>query len=185
MTTPKRRFIYYFAMSADGFIARPDGSVDWLETRPAQDYGFSEFLATIDTVVWGRRTYDAFGSAPGALDALGPTARHIVLTGRPLPDPRPPQVEAATDVAALARELRARPGKDVWVMGGGASAAALLDAGALDELFVHVVPVVLGEGIPLFPPRRRDLQLSLLERPLAFPDGVVRLRYGVGSSEPS
>lgn len=179
-----RRFVYYFAMSADGFIARPDGSVDWLEARPAEDYGAKAFMASVDTIVWGRRTFDQFGSTPGARDAFGKGNRHMVLSTRPPSGPPAADVEFATDASRLVTEVRGRPGKDVWVMGGAASAAALLDAGALDEIFVHVIPVLLGEGIPFLPLARRDAALTLVEC-RAFPDGVVRLRYRVGAGEPS
>lgn len=168
-----RRFTYYFAASADGFIARPDGSVDWLESRPAGDYGFDEFLAGVDTVVWGRRTWDE-AAARGGIEPFGAHTKHHVVTHRPAA-PRE-GVEFVHDVPALVARLRAAPGKDVWIMGGGILAASLIDAGGLDELFVHVIPVLLGEGIPMVATRRGDITLKLVES-RAFPDGVLRVRY--------
>jgi dihydrofolate reductase len=81
----RRRFLYYVAASADGFIARPDGKVDWLDSRPAADYDFKPFLDRVDTVVWGRTTFDGYGVNPPGLDAFGPALRHVVLSHRPAP----------------------------------------------------------------------------------------------------
>lgn len=174
-----RRLIYYVAASVDGFIARLDGSVDWLESRPAADYGFEGFLGTVDTIVWGRTTFEGYGMRPPGLEPFGPATRHIVLSHRPPPKGADPRVEfTAEDPKALARRLRAEGGRDVWLMGGGSSAAAFLDAGEVDEVVAHVIPVLLGSGIPLFAPARRDVRLELRETK-AFPDGVVRLHYAV------
>lgn len=173
-----RRFVYYVAASADGFIARKDGSVDWLEERPAAAYGLADFLRAVDTIVWGRRTFDG-SHGRGGLEPFGPRMKHIVLTHRPAPQAADPRVEfSAGPAAELARRLRSEGGQDVWLMGGAGLAASFLDAGALDEMVVHVLPVLLGEGVPLFAPSRRDVTLTLRDV-RTFPDGVLRLRYDV------
>jgi dihydrofolate reductase len=82
------------------------------------------------------------------------------------------------DVKAFAGRLRATPGKDIWMMGGGALIASFLDVGEIDEFDIHVIPVFIGEGIPLVAPRYRDIELRLLDS-TSYPDGVVRLRYAV------
>src|SRR5688572_873759 len=94
-----RRLVYYCATSADGFIARPDGSVDWLESRPAADYGAEEFFRTVDTVVWGRTTFEGYGMKPPGIDAFGPGVRHIVLSHRPPPAGADPRVEFTSEPA--------------------------------------------------------------------------------------
>lgn len=176
---PGRKFVYYCAVSADGFIARQDGSVDWLESREAADYGIEEFMAGVDTIVWGRTTFEGYGMKPPGLEPFGKGVRHIILSHRPPPPGADPRAEFTAQPAKdLARRLRGEPGKDVWLMGGGVSAAAFLDAGQVDEVFVHVIPVLLGVGIPLFGARARDVPLELRESK-SFPDGVVRLRYRV------
>lgn len=169
-----RRIVYYVAASADGFIARKDGSVDWLESRPAEDYGIGAFLESVDTIVWGRRTFEE--SLPrGGIEPFGPRTRHVVLTRDA--SRRWPGVEThAGDVASLARRLRAEPGKDVWIMGGGEVAGAFVDARCLDLLIVHVIPLLLGEGIPLFGSRARDVPMRLVAHH-AYADGVLRLDY--------
>lgn len=179
---PGRTLVYYCATSADGFIARRDGSVDWLESRAAGDYGAEQFMRGVDTIVWGRTTFEGYGMKPPGLEPFGNDVRHLVLSHRPPPAGVDPRAEFTSEPPKeLARRLRAEGGKDVWLMGGGASAAGFLDAGEVDELFVHVIPVLLGEGIPLFAPAGRTVELDLLES-RAFPDGVVRLRYRLARS---
>jgi len=148
----KRRIIYYLASSADGFIARANGSVDWLENRPATDYGFANFLRSVDTVVWGRRTFDE-SRRRGGIEPFGPNKRHVVLSHFRRPAWAPAGVEfTSSPVEALARRLRRGKGKGIWLMGGAKLAAAFLDAGQVDEVIVHVIPLLLGSGIPWFEP---------------------------------
>jgi dihydrofolate reductase len=90
-----------------------------------------------------------------------------------------PGVEFVTEPAgAFAQRLRACPGKDVWIMGGAGLIASFLDEGAIDEFIIHVIPVFIGEGIPLIQPRHRLVRLALLSS-RRFSDGVVRLHYRV------
>lgn len=173
-----RRFIYYLAASADGFIARKDGAVDWLESRPANDYGFDGFLDTVDTIVWGRTTFDGYGIKPPGLEPFG-DRRHIILSHRPPPPNLDSRATFTSESAAqVASRLRKGKGKDIWLMGGGKLARSFLDAGAVDEVIVHVIPVLLGEGIPLFAPGHGDVELRLREAH-PYPDGVVRLHYDI------
>jgi dihydrofolate reductase len=81
-------------------------------------------------------------------------------------------------VKAFAQRLRAMPGKQIWMMGGGGLIASFLDVGEIDEFDIHVIPLFIGEGIPLVAPRHRDVPLRLLSSK-KYPDGVVRLRYEV------
>jgi dihydrofolate reductase len=81
-------------------------------------------------------------------------------------------------VETFVRQLRATPGKNVWMMGGGGLIASFLDAGELDEFDLHVIPVLIGEGIPLVAPRHRDVELRLRHSE-TYPDGVVRIRYEI------
>ena len=179
----KRKIIVYIATSADGYIARPDGDVEWLNRRPRTlDYGMREFYRTIDTILWGRRTYDWLlnynkkkGRTKGLFDAK---LANYVFSRRP-PKRAAPGVEFVTEpVKAFAQRLRATPGKHIWMMGGGGLIASFLDAGEIDEFDIHVMPVFIGEGIPLVAPRHRDVPLRLRSAK-KYPDGVVRLRYEV------
>ena len=181
---PRRKIIVYIATSADGYIARPDGDVEWLNRRPRTvDYGMREFCPTIDTILWGRKTYDwllDFCRKTGKTKGLFDTKLANYVFSRKPPGRAAPGAEFVREpVEVFARRLRAEPGKHVWMMGGGELIASFLDAGEIDEFDIHVIPVFIGEGIPLVAPRRRDLPLRL-RACRKYPDGVVRLRYEVG-----
>jgi len=176
-----RKIIVYIATSADGYIARPDGSVDWLDRpRPRGNYGMGEFYRSIDTVLWGRKTYDMalrMVHEGGGL-GFGKKIKHYVFTHRP-PESSAPGVEFVSEpVGPFAQHLRAQPGKDIWMMGGGGVIASFLDEGEIDEFSIHVIPTFIGEGIPLIQPRHRLVPLKL-RSVRRFPDGVVHLNYEV------
>jgi dihydrofolate reductase len=182
----QRKIIVYIATSADGFIARPDGDVDWLNRLPrTADHGMTKFYATIDTILWGRKTYDwvlAYyrkrGSKGGMFDKK---LANYVFSRKP-PKRAAPGVEFVSEpVKAFAQRLRATPGKHIWMMGGGGLIASFLDAGEIDEFDIHVIPTLIGEGIPLMAPRYRDIPLRLRSA-RKYPDNVVRLRYEVRRS---
>lgn len=174
-----RKIIAHFASSADGFIARKDGSFDWLDRpRPKGNYGMDAFWRSIDTVLWGRATYDMAMEKLGGVGSFGPGVRSYVFTHR-IPDAKPQDVEFVNEpVKSFAKRLRARRGKDIWIMGGGGINAAFLDAGQVDEFAISVVPVFIGEGIPMLAPALRTVKLKLLASK-RFSDGVVQLRYAV------
>ena len=182
----RRKIIVYIATSADGYIARPDGDVEWLNRRPhTVDYGMREFYSTIDTILWGRKTYDwllNYYKRRGQTKGLFDTKLANYVFSRKPPKRAPPGVAFVSEpVKAFAQRLRATPGKQIWMMGGGGLIASFLDAGEIDEFDIHVIPVLIGEGIPLVAPRHRDVELRLRSS-RKFPDGVVRLRYEVTRS---
>jgi dihydrofolate reductase len=175
-----RKIIARVATSVDGFIARPEGSYDWLDRpRPRGNYGMNDFLRSIDTIIWGRKTYDqAVARFEGKSLGFGPKVKNYVFAHDP-PQSAPPGVEFVTEpVEEFAPRLRAQPGKDIWIMGGGQIIASFLDAGQIDELAISVVPTLIGEGIPLLHPRHRLVRLKLRSAK-HFLDGVVRLVYAV------
>jgi len=171
-----RKIIYYVAVSADGFIARPDGDVAWLDRpRTAGDYGMAAFYRTIDTVIMGRKTYEV-GLKLGQKSFAG--KKNYVFSHTLRPSARARVEIVSGDVGELAWKLRAEEGQDVWLVGGAELAAAFLDAGQVDELIVHVIPTLIGEGVPLLEPRHRSMELKLLSI-RTYRDGVVRFHYGV------
>jgi dihydrofolate reductase len=179
----RRKIIVYIATSADGYIARPDGDVEWLNRRPRTvDYGMGKFYPTIDTILWGRKTYDwllNYYKRRGKTTGLFDTRLVNYVFSRKPPKRVAPGVEFVSEsVKAFTRRLRATPGKQIWMMGGGELIASFLDAGEIDEFDIHVIPVFIGEGIPLVAPRHRDVPLRLRSS-RKYPDGVVRLRYEV------
>lgn len=180
MTNP-RKIIVHIAASADGYIARPDDDLDWLTSRPAPKgfYGMNAFMKSIDTQLVGRKTYEVGLRLGGTFDAK---TRTIVFSRHPPPANAPAGVEFTNDdVAAVVRALRDQPGRDIWLMGGGELIAAFLDVEAIDEFVVSVVPVFIGDGIPLIARRHRRTPLTLqsVER---FDDGLVQLHYQVQRS---
>lgn len=173
-----RKFIAYLAISADGFIARKDGSVDWLDRpHPKGAYGMPAFLQSIDTILWGRKTYEQVLGF-GGVESIGSSARHYVFSSSPQSAPGVTFVN--TPIPQFARNLRRRAGANIWLMGGAGLFGSFLDAGQLDELILHVIPTAIGEGIPLFSAARRTVNLNLLST-RKFSDGVVRLHYAVSA----
>jgi dihydrofolate reductase len=176
----KRKFIVYVASSADGFIARRDGSVDWLDRpQPKGNYGMGAFYRSVDACVMGRTTYEhavKFGMADGYSGK-----KNYVLSRTPNKAVSPKVSIVNDDLPAFVERLRSEKGKHIWLVGGAELIASFLDAGAVDEFVLNVIPHMIGEGIPLISPRHRDLPLKLLAC-RTFSDGVVQLDYAVESS---
>jgi dihydrofolate reductase len=174
----RRKIIVSIATSADGYLARPDGNLDWLTDRPAPKgfYGLPDFERSIDAKIVGRKTFDRSVEL-GA--RFGAGAVHYVFSRRPPSASPHAGVHFVTEsIGAFAERLRGAAGKNVWLMGGGDIIASFLDADAIDEFIITVMPIFIGEGIPLLAPRPRELTLRLLEV-RGFPDGVVQLHYEV------
>jgi dihydrofolate reductase len=176
--TTYRRVIVHIAASADGYIARSDGDLEWLTSRPAPEgfYGMGAFMKTIDTTVFGRKTYEVSLQLGAKFDS---GRRTFVFSRQPPPANAPKGVEFVNgSIAAFVSRLREQPGKNIWLMGGGELIASFLDEQAIDEFVVSVVPVFIGDGIPLIARRHRHVPLDLqsVER---FEDGLVQLHYRV------
>lgn len=168
----------YIAASLDGFIARADGSIDWLPVPDAGgvDYGYGAFLETVDTLVMGRKTYEQ-------VLTLGPwpyaDRRCVVFSGTRAGqrDERAEFIDC--DIAACVRELREEAGDGViWLVGGAEVIAGCLAGGVVDEIILTMVPVLLGEGVRLFPETTWMTRLRLAEV-RSFADGLVQQRYEV------
>lgn len=166
-------YCYYVASSADGFIADAGGGVDWLNPFFNTDYGFHGFLNSIDTVVMGRRTYEHLLKLSKENPYKG--KRFVVLSRSRSSGPHA-ELFWPGPLAGLAAQLEALGSKSVWIVGGGAVAAAFLQAGLLDEVKQFVMPLALGSGTPLFGPLERPVPLELKDTK-SFPNGVVQLRY--------
>ena len=175
---PRRKVIVNLATSADGYIARPDGDIEWLTSRPkpAGFYGMGECVKSIDTKLLGRKTFDDSRKLGAKYD---PKTRYVVFSRYAPPADLPSGVEFVTSaLGAFVSDLREQPGKDIWLMGGGDLIASCLDEHVIDELIVTIVPVIIGDGKPLIARRHRHVSLDL-ESVERFDDGVVQLRYGV------
>ena len=181
--TKRRKVIVHIAMSADGYIARTDGDLGWLTARPAPAgfYGIEAFMQTIDTKVLGRKTYEASLRMGAKFDSK---RRTLVCSRQPRPKDAPQTVEFTDEsISVLVNRLRKSPGQNIWLMGGGEIIGAFLDVHAIDEFVISVVPVFIGDGIPLIARRHLHVPL-LLQSTEKFEDGLVQLRYtlpGTGS----
>lgn len=183
---PKRKIIVTIAVSADGFIARKDGAVDWLDRpRPkGEDYGMGKFFKSIDTIIYGRKTYDMavkFVEEGVEIPDDGSNIRNYVFSRRRPPKKVLPGFEFVKEpIKKFTKRLRTQKGKDIWMMGGGGIIASFLDEGEIDEFIISVIPVFIGEGIPLIAPSHRTVPLKLLST-RKYSDGVVSLHYAVMS----
>jgi dihydrofolate reductase len=188
------RVTIHMAASLDGFIARTDGRVDWMETMDAYAAGttlepaaIAAFLKTIDCYVMGSRTYETAlrFEAQGFGWAYGDTPT-FVLTTRDLPRTRPNVEFHSGDLARFVHE-RLRPNyRSIWVAGGGVVAAECLRRGLADEVRYSILPVVIGDGIRFFEGLDRDVALHLADV-TAYTSGTVELRYEVlddGDAQP-
>lgn len=176
--TGERRVIVTIATSADGYIARPDGDLEWLTRRPPPRgfYGMGEFVKSIDVKLLGRKTYDVSLQLGAKFDTK---TSHFVFSRQSPSTPVPPGVEFVREaIGPFVRHLRQRKGKNIWLMGGGEIIASFLDEGMIDEFIISVVPIFIGQGIPLIAQRHRAVPLHLrsIER---FSDGVAQLHYEV------
>jgi dihydrofolate reductase len=179
----QRKIIVLVATSADGFIARSDGSVDWLDRlQPKGDHSMSVFYKSIDTIIWGRRTCDMaldFQKKGVSASAFDTNVKNYVFTRGRLPSEPPAGVEFVNEpIKTFAKRLRARKGKDIWMMGGAEIIASFLEEQEIDEFVIHVIPTFIGEGIPLITPAPRTVELKLISC-TKFSDGSVKLHYAV------
>lgn len=171
-----RKVILYMATSLDGFIARADGSVDWIdtETELEEEFRFETFLASVDTLLMGRKSYEqavSFGEWPWA------NHRVLVFSQRGL-TPETPNTEVVRDFdPGFIRELKHDRGKDIWLFGGGALNHTFLMHDLIDELMLFVQPIAVSSGIGIFggasaPPKAFSLKKA---QPLA--GGFTLLHY--------
>ncbi len=168
-----RKVVVYIATSLDGCIAGPNGEIDWLFTD--QDYGYSEFIAGVDTIIMGRKSYQAVVDL-GDWPYRGMST--YVYTRRSTRPDDPRVTFTSVPPVELVTELRKWPGKDIWIMGGGEMIGAFLDAGLVDEATIAVHPVFLGGGIPLIPSGTRTTWLNLVGQKW-YENGLVILSYTV------
>ena len=171
-----RRVRYQVAASLDGYIAGPKGEADWIIMDP--DIDFRALFAQFDTILIGRRTFEGMARGkkkPGAMPGMKTLVFSRTLRQRDYPK----VTVVAEDAAGAVTALRAEPGKDIWLFGGGLLFRSLLDAGLVDTVEVAVMPVLLGGGIPLFPPPAGAAKLSLTGHKVYPKTGTVLLEYAV------
>lgn len=174
-----RRVRYNVAMSLDGFIAGPRGEYDWI--TPDSGIDFAALYRQFDTLLMGRLTFDAMRAKGMSSKAMGMKA--FVASTTLKPEQHPDVTIIASRVPAAVAVLKAEPGKDIWLCGGGALFRCLLDAGLVDTVEVSVFPVLLGSGVPLLPVGRRGT--LHLDESKTLPSGVVMLKYAASAPQES
>ena len=171
----------YAASSVDNYLAPADGRVDWL-TRfdDGPDLGYDAFYAEVGSMIVGRSTFDqvlGFGDWPYQGKSV------TVLTRSAPPEEVPAEVsfDDGSDLRSLVTGLKANTSRNVWLIGGGAVHRSFLREGLVDEIWLHVLPIMLGDGIPMFPPKFDARDLSLIET-RTYNNGATLLRYAVAGS---
>lgn len=170
--------ILYIAATLDGFIASRDGGIDWLKPfeQASEDYGFSAFYARVGAVIIGGNTYRqalGFGEWPY------PGVTTWVATRRALAGERHPGADVrafAGDMSDLAALARRETAKDIWLVGGAQLVTAFVNQGLMDEYIISIVPLILGEGIPLFAGISRQTTLRLVAT-RGYAGGIAQVTY--------
>lgn len=167
--------VYYVAASLDGYIATPDGGVEWLAPfeGTGEDYGYAKFYASVDAVLLGRKTYErslSFGEWPY------PGKPCWVFSHARLEISQPNVKVTAGSPAEVVAEISARGLRRAWLVGGGALAAWFREQRLITEHIVAIVPVILGAGVPLFASGGAKESLKLVES-TSYPNGLMQLRY--------
>jgi dihydrofolate reductase len=153
-----RKIKLFIASSLDGYIAKEDGSVDWLPENA--DSGYGPFYSSIDTVLMGKKTYEqilTFGKYPYK------DKTSYVFTRNINQKKKDKNVEFTSDIEEFTEELISSSGKDIWLVGGSVIASTFLNHRFVDELILSVIPVVLGKGIPLFKNIKEEIKLELIK----------------------
>jgi len=162
-------------MTLDGFIAGPQGEYDWIPNEPQIDWG--AFMARFDTVLMGRRSYEAALAVPGG--SVLSTMRTYVFSRTLRPKDHPGVTIVGTDLGPTMENLRRGPGgKDIWLFGGGQLFRSLLEQGYVDVVEVGLVPVLLGRGIPFLPGLGTKVELRLTDM-RRYPTGIMLLTYEI------
>jgi len=168
-----RKIVLGLAVSLDSFIEGPNGEFDWCFTD--QDYGMNEFLTSVDTILYGRKSWEVLERMEGGLDMF-PGKRNIIFSSTL--GSRPAGEVVREPVADFVRSLKKEPGKNIWLFGGAVLSSTLLEENLIDEIWLSVHPILLGKGKKLF--ELLDHRVSLkLQHTHVYSTGLVSLKYTI------
>jgi dihydrofolate reductase len=170
-----RKVKLFIASSLDCYIAREDGGIDWLFTD--DDYGYTKFYDSIDTIIVGRKSYDqslTFDDYPYKGKKVYVFTRKKIRKNNNEQDVEYINTNIQDFVTSLTQSI----GKDIWLIGGGEIVSVLLNAGLVDEIILSIHPIILGTGIPLLRDIQKEVNLKL-ENSLSFDSGLTQLYYKV------
>lgn len=169
-----RKVIYCVGISLDGYIARPDGSVDFLFMP--KDYSMGPFFKRIDTAVMGRKTYEVGLKMSGGDTFNGYGLKCCVFSKKEKPGVRKGVTFVRESPRKWLAQAQNQKSKDIWLMGGGELTRAFLKNDLVDELYLGIIPTLIGEGIPAFPASFPQREFKLVENK-SFSKGLIALRY--------
>lgn len=173
-----RKLVLHTALSADGFIAGPNGETDWLHAPEyeieGEDYGLGAFWETLDTTLMGHKTYQAVMGFDVPFPYVGTT--NYVFSRNPKLEDNEHVEFVSGDIASFVAGLKEKKGRDIWLIGGGQINAILLEAGLIDEIVLTYIPVAIGMGIPLFDGLKQHAQFSLTATK-SWDSGLTQLTY--------
>lgn len=173
--------VLYIAMSLDGYIAKPDGNLDWLTTVPNPsegDYGYEDLISKVGTIVMGRRTYkEVIGF--GVEWPYPEQETYVVTFNHQLKIESPNTYVLTGDIANFIDRKKQSADKDIWLVGGGQLVTHFINADLIDNMIITIIPKTIGEGIPLFTDLVKETSWQLLETK-SYDTGVVNLTYKRG-----
>jgi len=168
-----RKVVLGLGISLDGYIARPDGAVDFLFMP--RDYSMGPFFATIDTAIMGRKTYDVAVKMGGGAFGDSKMKNYVFSHSQP-PGERGGVTFVNESPKNFVENVRKGPGKNIWLMGGGELARDFLKDDLVDELYIGIVPILIGKGLPLFPSGFPQREFTLLENK-SYSKGLIVFKY--------
>lgn len=176
----ERKVILYIAASLDGYIAKPGDDLSFLSVveQEGEDYGYAEFIKTIDTVIVGRRTYEKVISM--GFDFPHANKDSYIVTRTPRPDSGSVKFYTGS-LKDLVLKLKSQKGKNIFVDGGAEIVNELLKDALIDEFIISILPVLTGDGIKLFKDGRPEQNLQLLTAK-QFDTGLTQLHYKLAKS---
>ena len=172
--TDKRKVISFVATSLDGYIAKPDGDISFLSIveKEGEDYGYADFIKTIDTIIVGRKTYDKILN----IGFEYPNDKDVYIISRTVKPDHGRIKYYSGSLTNLITELRNKKGRNIFCDGGSEIINELLKDNLVDEFVISIIPIILGDGISLFKSKRPQLSLKLLDCQ-KFDSGLVQLHY--------
>ncbi|WP_204554008.1 dihydrofolate reductase family protein [Bacillus ectoiniformans] len=156
----ERKVVLFIAASLDGYIAKSDGDISWLnEVEGEGDNGFTDFYKTVDTIMMGKSTYDHVLELTGGNYPHADKETYVFTSKSGLSDPNIQFINEPVD--HLVSRLKSQEGRDIWLVGGAKLLQSFMEENLVDEYIVTIAPVILGEGIPLFHPTNTEVKLEL------------------------
>jgi dihydrofolate reductase len=171
----ERKISLFIAMSLDGYIAKPDGDISFLDemNQDGEDYGYNSFIESVDTVILGRKTYDKILSM-GIESPYGD--RDVLVLTRSPKDNSGKTTFYSGNLKELVTTLKCKPGKTIYCDGGAEIISQLMYENLIDEMTISIIPVLLGEGIRLFGSNFQEKKIKLMESK-TFKKGLVQFHY--------